>query len=507
MNLKILISGLEAIIPKGIDVAANITDSFFKSEKSDATYPLTLNLEHNRHIFGFIERINARSKRHEYPASIYMGPYLILTGRCIVTDITSSGIELVISNDKFSFWADMKEKYLDEIDLGSETYPYHTAMIAAFDESFKLGNKDYIVFPVYQNTEPLIINPVGANDNKFSYSIGVPADRFIPFIRLHKLISKIISALGFTLDKDALLDDTGFKDVTLVCRRNTILRSNNTSSFTYNLFVPHITVTDFISEIERKYSCLFLTSINNKSISILKFSKNTEKTCLPVKDEITKRFIDEDEIVTGIEIKDKDTDDSFVKEYADKLIYKYGDQDSETTQKIECTSIIVGKKTYFNTINSLTLRWVCASINDNVSQSEEYRKKIDTEIRFTVFRPVESRLPVSGIVKFDLFPTATPEPIPECNNDYNLLWKDVYNEDYNVEGLFNRYHRKKYEILFLILEEHTFIVHSDISVLNSLNDILASELIIRNRRYRCFEQEIDMSENEIASHIIKCYPM
>lgn len=505
MSLKILIVGLEAIIPEDSNIATKISDSFFNSEKSDASYPMTLSLHQNRHIFGFIERVNARSKRYEYPASIHLGPYLILTGRCVVTDVSSTEIELFISNDKYSFWSGMKEKYLDELDLGTEMFLYHTAMITAFDESFTLGNKDFVVFPLYQNTEPLIINPISANEYRFTYSIGAPTDRFTPFVRLYKLLERIVSALGFTLENNSLLDDAGFADVILVCRRNTILRSDSTKSFSYNEFVPHIKVADFIAEIELRFSCLFITSINTQSVNIIKFTRNKKPIHLEVTDEIGKRFLEDDDIISGVEIKDKESDDIYVKEYEPRLIYQYGNQ--ENAEKIECKSTIVGKKTYIVTINNLTLQWVCATMNENSYQQDEYRKKIDTEIRFTVFRPIESRLPAPGMVRFALFPSATPEPNPSAENDYNLLWKDVYNEDYNVPGLFNKYHKEKYDVVFSLLEEHSFIVYSDISILNKTNSILTDDLIIRNRRYRCTEQEIAMSPSGITGYIIKCHPI
>lgn len=505
MILKIYISNQEIGIPLDTSIALKIINNFFDYEREDATYPLTLNINQNRHVFGFIERVNAKAKGKDYPASIYFGPYLILQGRCVITDISGEEIELFISSNKYSFWAGTKERYLDELNLGSESFSTPEAMINAFDDSFTLGNKDFVVFPLYQNTAPLLINPIGTNAYKFTYTVGKPEDCFIPFVRLEALIRKIVSALGFSLSENDLSTDNDFRDVTLVCRRRTILRSSGSTSFQYNEHVPHISVFDFIAEIERRFACIFLVSSGNKKVSIKCFSHKNEILTLPVTDEISKHFLEEEDIVRGVEIKDKELDDTYVKAYKDRIMYTYGDQ--KEPEKVECNSNIVGTDTYLiGDIYGPHYWWRYATMNDSYSKIEDYNEKIKTEIRLSVFRTLNYRIPNIREVRFSIFPLATPEPLPQADNEFNLLWKNVYNEDHNVPGLFEKYHQKKYDAIFQKTEEVTFSLESNIAILGKINNILTGELIIRNRKFYCFEQEIELSPDEIVLHKLKCYP-
>lgn len=504
MKLQIYISGLLVAIPENIEITFNFNNYFLQADREDSTYPMTLDLVANRHIFGFCDRINSVPLKKEYPAKVYYGPYLILQGRCVVTDVSETQIELFISTDKYSFWGGLKTSYLDELDLGGETYPANNFMLTAFDESFKQGNKDYVVFPLYQNPDSDVINNLNVvNGAAYTYTSGVATDSFIPFVRLHRLLEKIIRALGYQLTDNELMDDPGFKDVVLVSRRNSIRRGDGAKSFIYRDYVPHILIYDFLAEIERKFGCVFFVGYGDRTVSIKGYTRPVSLLELPVTNEIKKHFIEEDDFIKGIIMKDKDSEDKYVKQWKESLQIAWGEE--EQAENVECVSNIIGSTYHLKNVDKFNLRWLCATVNDVYSSPEDYRKKIETEIRFTVFRPVLSKLP--EIEEFQLFPSATPEPRVDADNEYNLLWKDVYNENHLVEGLFNKYHREKYNMIFYKTEEHTLTIHSDILILQKTNQIMSNDLVLRNRKYRCYEQEINLSGKQILSHILKCYPV
>mgnify|MGYP005963646405 CR=1 FL=1 len=66
MSLKIIIDGKEAALPADTEVCLKLHNYFFEDRDNDATYPITLNLNANRHIFGYPERISEKIHPTEY---------------------------------------------------------------------------------------------------------------------------------------------------------------------------------------------------------------------------------------------------------------------------------------------------------------------------------------------------------------------------------------------------------------------------------------------------------
>ena len=56
-------------------------------------------------------------------------------------------------------------------------------------------------------------------------------------------------------------------------------------------------------------------------------------------------------------------------------------------------------------------------------------------------------------------------------------------------------------------QHHEFYVCPDIRNLDNLQDFFSCVLVIRNRRYMCYEQEIVLDRNSIVSHLVRCYPL
>ena len=56
-------------------------------------------------------------------------------------------------------------------------------------------------------------------------------------------------------------------------------------------------------------------------------------------------------------------------------------------------------------------------------------------------------------------------------------------------------------------QQHEFYVSPDVKNLDNLQDFFSRVLVIRNRRYMCYEQEIVLNKNSIVSHLVRCYPL
>ena len=517
MSLRVIIDNKEVALSDDVEIVIKLKNAMFDDRGEDATYPLSVNLKSNRHVFGFLERIHAGDLDKEYPAVVYFGPYKLLAGRCILTDVEDDNVELFIATDKNTFFGRVKDIYLDSLDLGKEQHASKSAMLDAFTESALQGNKDYVVCPL---SDPYLPN-VGVSQTHNFYNYFYPDESrnpstkyteqvdgkyciFTPFIRLYKLIEKVIKALGYELTKNDLLLDAGFKDVILVCRRNGMYKDSLGSSFSYNMHVPRILVSDFVAEIERKFGVVFVINENNRTVELR--GSNDDVLDVDILDNMAKHVLDKEEREKGIILKDKSLADKMIEKYTSKLKVEYGDtKDAET---IECISTVVGYErtelgfrpddttsqvTYWDMENAAT--------NMAYSNNTEYMDQIQNEFRLSVYRGYtgqEDRNTGQNDFFTVKYPLASPDPVDHADNKYSLLWQD---------GLFNKYHKDKYDLRFSIKESDEFFFKTNILSLGQLPQIFAKKLIVRNRLCRCFEQEVAISKTSITSHVIRCYPL
>nr|WP_303327073.1 hypothetical protein [uncultured Butyricimonas sp.] len=515
MSLRITINNKEVALPDEVEIVIKLKNTMFDERGEDATYPLTLPVNANRDIFDFLDRMYTGNLDVEFPATVYFGPYKLLEGRCVMTDVAGGEVELFIATDKNTFFGKAQDVYLDGLDLGSEKYTSKSALLDAFTESAKNGDKDYVVCPLADPYLPSIgvkqtwnfyncFYPDNNPSTKYMEQINDNYCIFTPFIRLYSLLNRVVNALGYTLSNNDLLLDSNFKDIIVVCRRNGMYKDSLGSSISYNMHVPHLLVSDFVTEIEHKFGVVFIVNENNRSVEIRGW--NDDVIDIEIFDDMSKHVVEKDNRIQGIIIKDKSVADKKIEGYTNKLKVEYGD--STGAETIECISTIVGvdwtdidsrSDEYTGEVTYWYLR--NAAINIEYASNTEYMNQIETEFRLSVYRGyVAEEDYQSGQSYFApiKYPYATPDPIAYAENKYSLLWKD---------GLFNKYHRDSYDLRFSIKENHEFYLKPDILQLGRLQQIFAKRLMIRNRVYRCFEQEITFSKKSIVSHIVRCYPL
>ena len=142
----------------------------------------------------------------------------MLEGRCVLTDVEDSHVELFIATDTNSFFGRAQDIYLDNLDLGVEKYASKSAMLDAFTDSAIKGNKDYVICPL---ADPYLPN-IGVKQMRDFYNYFYPDESmnpstkyteqvdgkyciFTPFLRLYSLLERVIKALGYDLVKNDLL--------------------------------------------------------------------------------------------------------------------------------------------------------------------------------------------------------------------------------------------------------------------------------------------------------------
>lgn len=505
MSLRVLVDNKEVALNDDVEIVVKVQNHFYGERKEDSTYPFKLNLKSNRHVFNFLERINGNMKS-EFPVKVYYGPYQILTGRSLITDVDETSVEFFITTYNQSFWGRTKEMYLDQMELGVEHFGSVDLMLEAFTRSLT-EEYDYVACPLHDPFLPNIgvslqypiynfIEP-GAG-KKFTRQYKEQNNIFCPFVRLNGLIRRMIESMGYRLVYNVLDTFAGFKDIMVVSRRGAGSVNAIGSTFFYHKHVPGIPVSDFINEIENKFGVMFSVNEGNKTISI---DNNTGSNTLEVEvlDGINKHWIDADDKLRGFVFSDKDSDDVFVDahEKANELKYIHGiEKDAKT---VECISNMVGIKKITFTDSVFDTYVYCGAVQAVYADKAAYDDRINKEFRLSIYRGYARRSSADG--KYPLADsTPPPDKLNEWANKDSLLWT-------GETGLFNTYQKNQISMKMNLQQEHEFVLTRNISRLKDLQQIFRCELVIRNRKYRCFEQEITFSKNNVVSHVIRCYPV
>ncbi len=523
MSLRVQIDNKEAAIPRDAEIVLKLFSPFFNDKNEDTTYPLTLNLPANRHIYGNRERFNTDETRYlnELPGAIFWGPFHILEGRNVVTDVNEKDVESFFSTSKHSFWGKANNTKLNELDLGGETFATTDAMLTAFTESLS-QQYNYVVCPVhdpfveniYSNLYRSFYNhlPVGYDllYAKFHKSIDGKNFLFIPFLRYGVLIEKVITALGYNITRNDLTQDQEFNDIIFISRCNPLIPAvNNETSFKYKNFMPVITTLAFLADVENKCGCRFIVNENSKTVSLISYLKAKTIVPLPALDSLQKHIIAEEDRKRGFIYKDKDNPDTFLKKYYEDKSLEVVLGDEENADQVECISNTIGTEICTEQVRTFpagegyyTGYYQASAVSAAYENNDDYKERIETDFRLAVYRGVV-RTPSPGTKVYFNYPVASGEPISFATNKMSLLWANV--DGYT--GLFERFHQKRCKELLGVLVEYEINLTTLTGNLADLSALFAGYVEIRNRMYYCLEQEITLRKDAVISHKIKCYPI
>lgn len=506
MSLQIIINNQKVALSDDIELIVKKYNPLFKDRNEDATYPLTLDLGSNRHIFGFPERWNNKEFYTSYPAQVLFGPYVILNGKCVISDINDTEIEVCLMTDMTSFWSVCKNRYLDELDLGGESFSNIAAMMTAFTSSLE-GNKDYVVCPLFDEYAGNIYIDLYEPFYNYLHPDTSPTfkDRilptgkgtcvFTPFVRLSKLVLKVFDAMEYRIIRNDMASDVLFNDILLICRANGMHSYNLKPGFNYNKRVPHILVSDLLEEIENKFGYRFLVDDNNKSVSIVSFCMESGIFSLETQDSLSRHLIEEEDRKSNFIFKDKENPDIYIQEYYEdaELEYVYGS--SEDAESIECISGIVG----CHSVN-MKMGWVNSmAVGAQYENDTAYLQTVRTEFRLAVYRGfICEGIPSVPIVL--PYPMASPEPFatPSTQNNISLLW-------FGKNNLFSRFHKRQIELIANTRIENEMVIMGYLTYITDLKRLFSDVVLTRNMTFRCYEYELRFSTHSVVECILRCY--
>lgn len=510
--LQIFIDGKQAVLPPDLEIEVLLNNFITEERKEDATYPLTLNLELNRHIFGFPERLTNNRTKMEYAAYVRCASYLILDGIATITDINTADkeIELFISTDNSSFWGINGQKYIDELDLGYESFINETSFYNAMSHSVK-EEYEYVCAQTYDENynEPGKIihyyNRWSAARQQLLTSSNGRQNTYVPFPRLLTIITRILNACGYAIRINDLEKIEGFKDVLIIHRRGV---SPFTRTLRYNQIVPHLTLQEFFGEIERKFSVRLFVNEGNKTISIRSGANihTPNVTDLEVYDEITKRLPDpQEEIQKNYKFFDKEIKDTYVQNNQDQLKYLVGEDKDPVSY--ECISTIAGIR---HNREDIYLPTADPNEDQPIDLTLDYDElafscaKDISEFRLSVYRGFKNRAIYAREEEmkelYGYVPVVTPLPVEDCPNPISLFWT-------GSNGLFETFHHARVDFLIQPPQEHDLYVVPSIHNIAYAQHLFSENIVVRHQRYFVKSQKLKLSSSGIIEHQVTVIPL
>ena len=440
MSLQVKINSNAVRLPENFELAINLKNNLLDGDREDATYPMEVSLTSNRHVFGFVDRAHTDTTG-KLPAGVSFGPYQLLSGQCVLTDVEDGNVEFYISTEKNSFWGKAREKMLDKSCGGQFTYtPVNTVdTLRKFYNSLK-EQMDYVVCPLQDSwmknvvdSEVNFYNYLEPGEDNFRLNYQVKPIYYTPFLRVSVVLKGVLENMGYLIGIDEFSSDENLKDLLIICRRNPInvnLGSSNADKYRYGEHLPQISVYDFLREIENKFGYNFIVDETTKKVDICRLNLSLEKE-VKVLDGVGKHFLSDEDRVTGIIYKDASSNDELVQSLEYFLNVVFGkEEDAET---VECISTIVGVVSDVKVVERPNIKpdhkyeYRFAAFQEEFTDTDEYREQISTELRFSIYRGMIKSVPLEGSGRSYEFyyPVASPIPEDDDNGTFSLLWNGI----------------------------------------------------------------------------------
>lgn len=478
--LKVFIDEKEAVLPADVELQLKFANNLLEARKDDATYPFTLSLQANRHIFKHPERIVNNTFETKFKAIVRFGPYNLLNGIAMITDISDTEIELFISTSQNSFWGWATTWHLDQSFTKVEIPPFGKTYRDLLAESLQ-QEKFYVACPLYDSTMTAI--PEASTGYKiweeyvnywqgyFSEKLDSKYCVFIPFPRLRDTLQAVVASAGYTIGKNYLEKIPDYKNILIICRRQYM--SKLAVAIDCGIYLPHIFVKDFIEELERKFGVVFVINEASKNIDIISFNDYVDAASISITDSYKKTIMEEDDVPTGYVFSDKEIEDNTF----DEKEFRHVVGRENDAQQINCISNSIG------TITKGSKKYGTINCGDTGTFGDPgFDKSRDDEFRLAVY----TRLADGGHLISDTGDTG-----------FTLKW----------ESLYNRLHTSRVQFLMSRKLSTEFIVSKPSGeMLSKMLKLFSGYSYVRGQRYVLSEQSISVSANKVTEYNITGFP-
>ena len=329
--MKLIIDNHEILLEDGFSTEYIQENPLFtKNGSYTLNIDIPLNFPQNLEAFSFISRKDISSYPKGRKAFLWNGSELLLTGTEVILSVEDRIVSIQIISDNSELNYITSERNIRDLNFGS---------MPGVEQGYTVTSDIYptvnVQFPSCVSKRPsgdLKRTLIYDEHNKlFDGKLRVPIDgsrgvrgglvRPFPFLLYY--IEKLIELLGYNLKVNELRENE------LACR---ILVTNEYANwylrYRFNDMLPDWTVTEFITNIENFFNCIFVKNENDNSISILNIKRYLET-------QSSTHYIDNSSVIGDID-KEFDSDGFTAHNYVNvkydlpnSKFYKYADIDDE----------------------------------------------------------------------------------------------------------------------------------------------------------------------------------
>ena len=215
------------------------------SELGLFSYPLTVPYQENKHVFNFPGEGNATPENYDF--ELFIGSERFIDGE--VQIVNAHGIELYFKSGSSSVASLLRSTCLDEPLNGNSYGQFIDQDDLAAQKQAALAGK----YPLFNFASPVIKTPEKIEQRVCFY--------------LRFLLRKVVSNLGYLIEQDQSLIVEDFNRLFLFANKRFIPR---VSVIPYTDYLPHISVYDFLKDVQNRFNLfIYISPFNRKAYILL----------------------------------------------------------------------------------------------------------------------------------------------------------------------------------------------------------------------------------------------
>jgi hypothetical protein len=241
--------------------------------KGSFSYPFSLPLTPaNRVALNYPDRIDsAEVPAQELPASLYVGPDLLMKGSLTVAKPTRDTVKVYLISNPLK---DLTKVKMNEADQGSVSAADEAALALLMkDTTTNPFGYDAIFAPVYNIALRDDLDKVPAeahfhNAWNFDDQVFTVGNHVTPLPRVAPILKRAIESAGYTFDDGLHVTDEMRRQV-LVNNRSLRYDNQLSTRMPLNLCLPNITVAEFLKSLCRTYCLATFSSLTGDHIDLV----------------------------------------------------------------------------------------------------------------------------------------------------------------------------------------------------------------------------------------------
>lgn len=278
--IELFLNGLRAVIEKNTNFKMVFDNPYF-TKSSTYTHDIRLPLagcSQNQMIFRYINRADVHRSPQTLRAILIVNNSVLLNGTAVIREVTDEKVQvqLLSGNSEMNFFVS-GEKYIDELKIRDWTKPVD-GWIPSHETDLYFAQYPIcacVCFPVYNESANEIYNRLAANYSFVSneqveslQSYYTAAYDVCPQPYLCYVIRSIIEGVGYRVVENQI-EKTIFRDL-FIC--------NATVALMVNDILPHWTVNEFFTQLERFLGVVVVVDEGTKSVRLMMSSDFFDNT-------------------------------------------------------------------------------------------------------------------------------------------------------------------------------------------------------------------------------------